>query len=282
MTLQASIIFLSDIRLNSSNHKVENIFAPTYNLHHNSPHSKRGVGILIKTNLNCTVTREHCDNKGNILGLKVIVDNNSLLLLGIYGPNTNDPEFFNKLQCILNDNRGTPTIIAGDWNLTYSTDDNDSNIDVINMLSPPSIPRSKSLADICESHVLTDPYRALHPYKRDYTYVPRSGKTNRSRIDFFIISEFLVHLVNFCDISASLDTFLFDHKSIHLSFMRPKKTPNNIINQKIFSHPRFDAVVAVATVETYLQHAAPDPDLDIEEGLREVGNIISKIQSRYL
>jgi hypothetical protein len=189
---------------------------------------------------------------------------------------------FNKLQCILNDNRGTPTIIAGDWNLTYSTDDNDSNIDVINMLSPPSIPRSKSLADICESHLLTDPYRALHPYKRDYTYVPRSGKTNRSRIDFFIISEFLVHLVNFCDISASLDTFLFDHKSIHLSFMRPKKTPNNIINQKIFSHPRFDAVVAVATVETYLQHAAPDPDLDIEEGLREVGNIISKIQSRYL
>jgi hypothetical protein len=48
--------------------------------------------------------------------------------------------------------------------------------------------------------------------------------------------------------------------------MRPKKTPDNMINQKIFSHPRFEAVVAVATVETYLQHAAPDPDLDIEEG----------------
>jgi hypothetical protein len=60
--------------------------------------------------------------------------------------------------------------------------------------------------------------------------------------------------------------------------MRPKKSLNNIINQKIFSHPRFDAVVAVATVETYLQHAALDPDLDVEEGLREVGNIISKIR----
>jgi hypothetical protein len=76
----------------------------------------------------------------------------------------------------------------------------------------------------------------------------------------------------------SLNTSLFDHKSISLSFARPKKTLNNIINQKIFSHPRFDAVVAVAAVETYLQHAAPDPELDVEEGLREVGNIISKIR----
>jgi hypothetical protein len=48
MTLQASIIFLSDLRLNTAKNKVENMFAPSYELHYNSPNNKRGVGMLIK------------------------------------------------------------------------------------------------------------------------------------------------------------------------------------------------------------------------------------------
>jgi hypothetical protein len=162
--------------------------------------------------------------------------------------------------------------------MTYSTDDIDNNIDVLNMISPPSIPRSKELADMCEKYQLSDPYRALHPHERDYTYIPRTGKNNRSRIDFFLISDSLIPIVNLCTISPSLDTVLFDHKSIHLSFQKPIKSSKNFIDPVIFKHERFEAVVAVAVAETYLQHASTDPDLDLEAGLTEVGNIISKIR----
>jgi hypothetical protein len=88
-----------------------------------------------------------------------------------------------------------------------------------------------------------------------------------------MVSDSLIPLVNLCKISPSLDTVLFDHKSIHLSFQKPSK---NFIDPIIFKHERFEAVVAVA--ETYLQHASTVLDLDLEAGLTEVGNIISKIR----
>jgi hypothetical protein len=75
-----------------------------------------------------------------------------------------------------------------------------------------------------------------------------------------------------------LDTVLFDHKSIHLSFQKPIKSTQNFIDPINFKHERFDAVVAVVVAENYLQHALLDPDLDLEAGLIEVGNIISKIR----
>jgi hypothetical protein len=63
-----------------------------------------------------------------------------------------------------------------------------------------------------------------------------------------------------------------------LSFQASKKSKKNFIDPAIFNHPRFGAVVAVAATESYLQHADPDGEVDIQAGLLEVGNIISKIR----
>jgi exonuclease III len=74
-----------------------------------------------------------------------------------------------------------PYIIGGDWNATYSTADVLANIDIINMQSPPSRLRSGWLNDISSSFSLVDPYRALHPTRRDFTFLPKGSKKNRSR-----------------------------------------------------------------------------------------------------
>jgi exonuclease III len=95
-----------------------------------------------------------------------------LLLISVYGPNTNDKTFFNDLREILSINRDVPVVCAGDWNLTYSTCSTTDNIDIINMLSPPSAVRSGYLSEICDNFDLTDPFRALHFRSRDFTYVP--------------------------------------------------------------------------------------------------------------
>jgi hypothetical protein len=170
--------------------------------------------------------------------------------------------------------------MAGDWNMTVCTDSNDHNIDTLNMSAPPGLGRSRILADVCDSFSISDPYRCLHPHTRDYTFIPRSGKNNRSRLDFFLISDKLLFMVNSCSISLALDTTLFDHKSIFLSLRKPLKSLKNYINPKIFSHPRFESVVACAVTETYLHHADldADPDLDVEAGLAEVGNLILKLR----
>jgi hypothetical protein len=53
----------------------------------------------------------------------------------------------------------------------------------------------------------------------------------------------------------------------------------HFINPPIFAHSRFDAVVATAVVESYLQHAAAEQDdINIHEGLLHVGRLIEKIK----
>jgi hypothetical protein len=134
------------------------------------------------------------------------------------------------------------------------------------------------VAELCEQFKLSDPFRALHPFQKDFTYIPRTGKKNRSRIDFFLISDTLLSLVHSCEISPSLETSLFDHKYIKLSFQNRPKCLKNFIDPKIFKHERFEAVLVTAVAESYLQHADPDGNIDVDTGLIEVGNLISKIR----
>jgi hypothetical protein len=191
----------------------------------------------------------------------------------------NQVEFFNDLRRILTENKNIYTVCAGDWNLTYSTTDSVENIDILNMKSPPSVYRSRLLAGICEDLGFMDPFRMLHYDKKEFTYVPRHGGWNRSRLDFFLVSDNLLSICSKCCVSSSLDTVLFDHKSIKLFFGAHKKSGKHFINPTILNHPRFESVVAVAAVETYLQHAVRDqPGLDREAGLLHVGHIVDLIR----
>jgi hypothetical protein len=110
-----------------------------------------------KSNISYTVVQEYRDVICNLTGLKITINDNPILLVCVYGPNKTDSDFCRSLHTVLNDNIDVPCVIGGDWNMTYSTGDIDNNIDVLNMLSHPSILRSKELADMCERYQLSDP-----------------------------------------------------------------------------------------------------------------------------
>jgi exonuclease III len=185
LALQTTFVFLSDLRLNSDTNTVNNFFSPRYQFFHNSTTNRRGVGILINSQLIFSNLVEIKDKNNNILGIRLRIENNDLLLISVYGPNTNDIQLFNDLRDIILKNSDCHIICAGDWNLNFSTQPVEENIDVLNMCNPPSLIRSGWLQEICECGNLTDPFRALNYNKRDFTFVPRTGARNRSRIDFF-------------------------------------------------------------------------------------------------
>jgi exonuclease III len=278
--MQTTIIFLSDMRLNTSvtgeNH---DLFSSHYDFLHNSTHSSRGVGILVSKKLNYTVNGTWKDNNNNILALRLSINDVEILLVSVYGPNINDLSFFSDLRKIFEENKDVFTVCGGDWNLTYSTEVSPHNIDILNMMSPPSLHRSLLLNELCENYNFSDPFRLLHYNTRDYTYIPSSGKRNRSRLDFFLVSDSLVPIVNRCFISHCTDTILFDHKSIKLEFGSSKKSNKHFINPSIYTHCRFEAVVYTTVTETYLHHAVPDqPGLDIAEGLHHVARAVELIR----
>jgi exonuclease III len=235
-----------------------------YEFIHNSSLSKRGVGILINKNLTYSIDETFKDVQENILGIRIKIMDCELWLISIYGPNNNDREFFTTLGRLIDRCSPVPVIIGGDWNTTISTLDSPDNIDTYGMQRPPSAIRSNLLLNICTENLLTDPFRALHPDLRDFTYIPRSGRANRSRLDFFLVSDNLLQFVTKCYIDNSLPCNLFDHKPIFLDCGAPNFNPSKNIFKSTISHPLFDTVVLANVLDTYTNHAVPDtPNLNM-------------------
>jgi exonuclease III len=147
-----------------------------------------------------------------------------VVLICIYGPNNNDLNFFNTLNDILNEFKNFPVIIGGDWNCTYSSEPIETNIDCLNMSRLPNVLHSKKLNELCLQYKVVDPYRIGNAEKLEYTFVPRSvNAKNKSRMDFFVISESLLENLSKCEIADSLQNKLFDHKAVRLIFNEKKK-----------------------------------------------------------
>ena len=121
--LKADFIFLSDIRLGSKS-LVGNSIAIlkrtflvnpycAYTLYANSSRSSRGVGILVKKSLSISVMAEAWDEDQNILALHISLAGSELILISIFGPNSNDENFFKQISKILTDAPNVPAILGG-------------------------------------------------------------------------------------------------------------------------------------------------------------------------
>ena len=272
--MNCDVIFLSDLRLNNrdSVSDLENIFRVSnnkqYDFIYNSSSNSRGTGILLSSNRDWQIVDTFRDEAENILGIHAFINAHPFLFISIYGPNHNNQSFFRDLRICISINPDANIIIGGDWNLTYSTANTTENIDIFNMLSPPSSIRSRALAEVYELHNLSDPFRSLYPERRDFTFRPKNGQPYRSRLDFFLISNSLLEFVSKCEISPEISTELFDHHFVSLLFNSKKYNTNQSINNTILNHSRASEVILAATVDCYLNHAADVPGL--EQGRAEV------------
>ena len=146
------IMFLTDTRLNSEIQKsgMENITKKFrfrgYECYFNSKTSNRGTGILIKSNLDCTILEQRGDPNGNFLLLKIQLNNKNFIIGSVYGPNTNDNiNVYNDLELNIAELNCEVVISGGDWNCTIDTRGVESNLDVVNMAGIPSKLRSEKL-----------------------------------------------------------------------------------------------------------------------------------------
>jgi hypothetical protein len=126
------------------------------------------------------------------------------------------------------------------------------------MNRPPNVSHSKKLAEICEKYELIDPYRYFNPDLQEFTYAPRSdAMKNRSRIDFFLVSESLLLNINGCKISQGLQNKLFDHKAVTLIVNDRTNTGivRPAISNKDLNDDLLEFLVKTTVSETYLIHA---------------------------
>ena len=144
--LKTEIIFISDIRLGNRNltsslGNVAKIFKMnpygSYDLIHNSTKNKRGVGILINSEVDFTELQRVADPEENFLLIKANIYGKTYILGSIYGPNEHDPGFFISLFRGISSLGEHEIILGGDFNCTICCDNDADNLDCFNMTSPP-------------------------------------------------------------------------------------------------------------------------------------------------
>ena len=95
------------------------------------------------------------------------------------------------------------------------------------MAALPNPKNSELLKNIAQNYNLVDPFRVLHPFVNSYTYTPFGpSRKNRSRLDFFVVSENVLPSLLNCENSNTPSTRLFDHKSVSL-YLGPVNTTHN-------------------------------------------------------
>jgi exonuclease III len=249
-----------------------------YKFFHNSLTSSRGTAILISRRLNCDIIDSFCDNDGNILMFKARIGNVTVTLGSIYGPNTDDMNFFDTIDDRVKFFNSDYTILGGDWNTTLDPRNNDSNIDTLNTAGIPSSRRSNRLITLCNDNNLGDPFRHFYPDKREFTYVPfPAAAINRSRLDFFLISKQLLDVCINCRVPNSLSSINFDHKPVYLLFRRENPYKKRCINDMILKDADIQDVVGISVIETYINHIVPDnqiSDIDIGRYKTLIGNVL--------
>ena len=211
----------------------------------------RGVAILISKNFEYKVIKIEKDHEGNLLVMDLEIEDTKVRIINIYGPNTDDVDFYRKVKSKVGDNEQDHLVICGDFNLTLNP-----NLDSQNYLNLNN-PRARlTVLDIIEEYGLADIYRYFNPSKRRYTWRRRSP-LKQARLDYILTSDTLVDLVDTTDIKPSYKS---DHSFLYLRLTLTKfKTGKGIwkFNTRYLRDPEYVRIINNAIREEYIKYALP-------------------------
>jgi len=254
---KTDFIFLSDVRVVNAqgvrnDERVTKAFMDAKDRSYlsilNSTKNARGVGILIANDLDYELLNTVRNVDENFLTIKIKLKGKKFILTAVYGPNNADLNFFNNLDDTINQlsEQGTvPIIMGGDWNTTWDSSQVVNNIDTFQMAGVPNPANCNHLKNLCARHDMTDPYRVLYPYRRDFSYSPfGTVRLNRSRIDFFVVSLSMVEYIRECAMSSTTLCRLFDHKNISLLIGPPvEQILRSSLSNRFLENPIFKMAI---------------------------------------
>ena len=286
---KADILFLCDCRMGRKGKEIEKMFNLSrngkYKLYYNSDKESRGVAIAIKASIFHVVNNIYKDDDGNLLMLQIKIQDMDLNLACIYGPNSNDVEFFRQMRTLC-ENSGLKTIIGGDFNTVLDNRAGEVSIDRVGDGFCPNVQNSRVINEWIEEGEIADPFRILYPEKAEFSYTSfrREGNTGKNRLDFFLVSRELIRLIRNVRYEDRLGRD-FDHKEVTLTLGGQNKTSKEQIFKDTINKERAKYVGAIAFYDIINEHLrTPDEELRVtvgiaEQKLREIE--ILKIRENY-
>ena len=211
----------------------------------------RGVAILISKNFEYQVVKTETDNEGNLLIMDLVIEDITFRIINIYGPNTDDANFYHNLKNKINDSEQDHLVICGDFNLTLNQTLDSHNYTNLNN------PKSRLVVlNMIDENGLIDIYRYFNPDKKRYTW-RRKNPLKQARLDYFLISETLIDLVDTADIKPSYKS---DHSFLYMRLALTKfKNGKGIwkFNTKYLRDPQYVKLINAAIRDEYVKYSPP-------------------------
>ena len=148
----------------------------------------RGVGILFNNNFEYKKHKIYKGDGGNFIFASISAFGKKYLIGAIYGPNKDNPDFYQNLTEFLKQNSSDSEIIlGGDFNVII-----DQNLDSENYKRENNPKAREKIEEMMISLDLTDVWRDMNPDVRRYTWRRKNPQLQQGRLDYFLISESLM------------------------------------------------------------------------------------------
>ena len=219
----------------------------------------RGVCILMNNNFEHRVLDEKADEDGNFLVLKLELEKKiTMSLVTIYGPNRDNPSFFDNIASILAEFDSEFITMCGDMNMVQ-----DYDLDCLNYVTRNNPKNREALLGIQDGFRLVDPWRIHNENLRRYTWF-RKNPTKSARLDYFLTSEELMSMV---EKPRILPGYRTDHSIITIelrlsSFKKGKgfwKFNNSLLREKAYID-KVNTEIS-ETIKQYISPIHKDEDL---------------------
>uniref|UniRef100_A0A669EFQ1 Reverse transcriptase domain-containing protein n=1 Tax=Oreochromis niloticus TaxID=8128 RepID=A0A669EFQ1_ORENI len=244
--LSSDIIFLQETHFHSNEQRrlrpnwVSQVYQSTFTS------KARGVAILIRKTTPFIFGSVVTDPGGRFVLVSGSINSFPLVLLNIYAPNFDCPDFFSKIFDLISEYNMSNIIIGGDFNCYFDP--------VLGRSSTKIAPTTRSTAvlnNLVESHNIVDVWRLQHPDDRQYSFF---SPVHRSftRIDYFVTdSRLLPSIIS----SAYHQILISDHAplTMKIDFNLQPRIFNWKFNSTLLSDKTFSTYVSTE-ISDFLKH----------------------------
>ena len=178
----------------------------------------RGVAILFNNNFDYKIHDVKEDKKGNYIIVSLTINQEKIVLVNVYGPNSDSPNFYKELTQKLQEYENPNIVCCADWNLVL-----DPTVDYSNYKHVNNPEAADSVKVMMETLALTDIWRENNRHKQTFTF-RKDNPRQQARLDFFLMSDFLYWAFENAKILPGYRT---DHSLITLTLQFGEKITRN-------------------------------------------------------
>lgn len=213
----------------------------------------RGVAVLFKKGLNYKINNQLSSTNGRYLILEIETNELSFLLINVYAPNEDNPNFFTNLFSEVNKYENPNKLYGGDFNLVL-----DPLLDKVGVINNPKQNARRVIQQEIQDHDLIDYWRQSNPNTKRYTWMHRKPSFVGSRLDFWLVSS---SLTQFCSKTDVPPAFISDHSPITIQI----KTSTNErgkgiwkLNNSLLEIPEYVDMINLLIDNTIADHEGED------------------------